>query len=944
LAKESSGKDCNCNIYDAKWTAGIKGSALKFNSENAYVDCDDNDLLNFKDSITVEIWIKPEIWLSEDCGIIGKLSDDKNRGWAFQYNGYANLLQFWININNRSEILTWATPLPDAWHYIAGTYDGKQINLYIDGHKKGSRLVTGGIDTCAKSLIIGKLYEDRPGYGFRGAIDEIRITNGSLNDSEIKANFIRGGGSIKESGKVPEVITKNYPNSLFVTDTKKKRNESPDWFNNIRSFTWRNIPLLITPEKADSIVKTFSAFGINTIFPEGYRYLFANKGDSPNYFNSLPFEEYIHNLKIVTNACQKNGIRLIGHLTACCVLESYFKEHQNQAMIDIKTGDRAYFRRYGTYMMCPNNPDFQDNFLERVKRMVTETGMDGLMVDETEWLPAEWTICGCKYCREKFKEKTGYNIPNPDSTNVWGNFQNPQWRAWISFRIESMGDFLVKIKETIDQCGPGKLFTGCYCEALYPGVAQYYGMDLEDMQRSFNTSFFESEPSNPWSWRYSAAEAKYYAAFGPCIYLGYSASYTQQYFTWAFAKTNGFGLWIWPEVEKFFPYQWERKWEDMLSSQEVLCNTALLFSSPAKNLMKDSFYSVYEYAGWAESLTEAHIPFEALIASGIDRENIKKYKKIILPDAACLSDSQIDILKDFVKEGGHLIVTASSSLYDETSAKRKDFGLNEIMGLRFKEFLSSIDSLSMISVVLPGVAKKNLSFNGNAVLVDKMKDDITVLSRIKETGSPAITISKYGEGDVTYIAFSPGIRYYMPKIGGGRIGEGGSWNEIRMSEYKNLIVALSTQKIVLPLITENIPPEIIVNTFVHNYKGYKGILIHMLNCLGTKFDKILTVPPDISFEFLEYPSPNKIIDNGKLMKIKVMDNDIKRAYLISPDFSQVVSLDCRMTNGYCEIMIPDIGRYQVIYLGKGDMDIVKDITKGKSIVKDFPDIIPFELR
>jgi hypothetical protein len=360
--------------------------------------------------------------------------------------------------------------------------------------------------------------------------------------------------------------------------------------------------------------------------------------------------------------------------------------------------------------------------------------------------------------------------------------------------------------------------------------------------------------------------------------------------------------------------------------------------------MKDSFYSVYEYAGWAESLTEAHIPFEALIASGIDRENIKKYKKIILPDAACLSDSQIDILKDFVKEGGHLIVTASSSLYDETGAKRKDFGLNEIMGLRFKEFLSSIDSLSMISVVLPGVAKKNLSFNGNAVLVDKMKDDITVLSRIKETGSPAITISKYGEGDVTYIAFSPGIRYYMPKIGGGRIGEGGSWNEIRMSEYKNLIVALSTQKIVLPLITENIPPEIIVNTFVHNYKGYKGILIHMLNCLGTKFDKILTVPPDISFEFLEYPSPNKIIDNGKLMKIKVMDNDIKHAYLISPDFSQVVSLDCRMTNGYCEIMIPDIGRYQVIYLGKGDMDIVKDITKGKSIVKDFPDIIPFELR
>lgn len=942
MAKEFTGRDCNGKIHNARWTAGIEGSALEFDGEDAYVDCGNNEMLNFQNSITVEAWIKPEAWVAEDCGIVGKHSDDKNRGWAIQYNGYANLLQFWININNRTEILAVATPLPDAWHYIAGIYDGKQISLFIDGVSKAMKQVTGKIDNCANNLIIGKLFESRPGYGFRGAIDEVRITNGTLSESEIKASFLKFGGTIKEGGKVPAVITTNYPQSLFAADTKMKRNENQDWFYNIRSFTWRNIPPQITPEKADSLVKIFSAFGINTIFPEGYRYLFGDKKDSPNYFNSLPFEEYIHNLKIVSKASHKNGIRLIGHLTACCVLESYFNEHQNQTMIDMKTGDRAYFRRYGTYMMCPNNPDFQNNFLERVKRMVTETGMDGLMVDETEWLPAEWTICGCKYCCEKFREKTGYDIPDPDNSKVWGNFQDPQWRAWISFRIESMGDFLVKIKETLDQCGPGKLFTGCYCEALYPGVAQYFGMDLEDMQRSFNTSFFESEPSNPWSWRYSAAEAKYYSGFGPCIYLGYSASYTQQFFSWAFAKTNGFGLWIWPEVEKRFPYQWEKKWEELLSSHEVLCNTALVFSSPTKNLKEDSFYSVYEYIGWAESLTEAHIPYETIIASGLEREKLRKYKKIILPEAACLSDSQIDILKDYVKEGGNLVITGSSSLYDETGMKRKDFGLNEIMGLSFREYIPSIDSLSMISGDSHGMERKAILYNGSGVLVNKVKDNIKVLARIKKTGSPAITLSKYGEGDITYVAFRPGTMYYMPKIGGGRIGEGGSWNETRIPEYKNLIIKLSSQNISLPLYTENIPPEILVNAFIHNCDGYNGIIIHMLNCLGTKFDYNVTVPPDISFEFLDYPSPKSVIDKGESMKIKVMATDVKRAYLISPDFSQVVSLDCKITNGYCEIRIPDIGRYQVIYLVKGAKDIVKDITGGKSIVKYFPEIIPFE--
>jgi hypothetical protein len=943
MAKEFSGKDCNGNIHNAKWTNGIEGSALEFNGDDAYVDCGNNEMLNFQNSITVEAWIKPETWVAEDCGIIGKHSDDKNSGWAIQYNGYANLLQFWININNRTEILAAATPLPDAWHYIAGTYDGKQISLYIDGVSKVTRQVTGKIDTCTNKLIIGKLFEKRPGYSFRGAIDEVRITNGSLDESEIKANFLNRGGIIKENVNIPAAITSNYPLSLFVADVaKKKRNENPGWYYNIRSFTWRGIPPQITPEKADSIVKEFSSYGINTIFPEGYRYLFGNNGDSSNYFKSLPFEEYIHNLKIVTEACHNNGIRLIGHLTACCVLESYFNEHQDQTMIDIKTGAKAYFRRYGTYMMCPNNPDFQNNFLERVKRMVNETGMDGLMVDETEWLPAEWTICGCKYCREKFKEKTGYDIPDPDSIRVWGNFENPKWRAWINFRIESMGDFLVKIKETIDQCGPDRLFTGCYCEALYPGVAQYYGMDLEDMNRSFNTSFFESEPSNPWSWRYSTAEAKYYAAFGPCIYLGYSASYTQQFFSWAFAKTNGFGLWIWPEVEKLFPYQWENKWEDLLFSHKLLCNTALLFSSPTKNLKKDSYYSIYEYAGWAESLTEAHIPFETIIASGLVRENLRKYKKIILPDVACLSGSQIEILKDYVKEGGHLIITGGSSLYDETGARRKDFGLAEIMGLSFSEFIPSVDSLSMIYGELTDETGGNLFYNGSGILVDKVKDDIMVLSRIKKTGSPAITLSKYGEGDVIYVAFKPGNMYYMPKIGGGRMGEGGSWNDIRIPEYKNLIVALSTQNVVLPLYTENIPSEIIVNAFIHDFNGYNGILIHMLNCLGTKSDNNVAVPPDISFEFLDFPSPNKLIGKGESMKIKVMVDGIKGAYLISPDFSQVVSLDYNVKNGYCEIKIPDIGRYQVIYLVKGAKDIVKDITKGKSVVKDFPEIIPFE--
>jgi hypothetical protein len=940
LLKEASGKEPGGNIHNARWTAGIEGSALKFNGEDTFIEYGRSEMLNFCDLFTVELWINPDVWMSEDCGIAGQHSDDKRRGWAIQYDGWSNLLFFWININNRTETLAAPAPVTDEWHYIAATWDGKKISLFVDGIIKGSKSVSGLANNSGEKLVIGRLFENRPGNGFRGSIDQVRITNGHLEEKEIKASYLSKGGVLNEFVKTPGLMTGNYPASLFIEDSDNRRAENPDWFYNVRSFTWRKIPAKITFQMADSVLRDFASYGINAIFPEGYRYLFAGNEDGTNWFNSLPFEEYIQNLKIITDACHKNRMKLIGHLTACCVLKSYYDSHQDQSMTDLITGEKAFFQGYNTYMMCPNNPGFQKNFLDRIYRLVNETGMDGLMVDETEWLPPEWTICGCKYCHIKFREKTGFEVPDPNNKKVWGNYLDPRWRAWLNFRIESMGDFLVSIKETIDQCGRGKLFTGCYCEALYPGAAGDYGIDLEDMHRGLNTSFFECEPANPWSWRYNFAEAKYYAAFGPCIYLGYSASYTQQFFSWAFAKTNGFGLWIWPEVEKVFPYQWEKKWEEMLSSHEPLCNIALLFSSATKNLKRDAFYSTEEYAGWAEVLTEEHIPFETVIARDLSIKNLKKFNKIILPDVACLSESQTEILKNYVKGGGHLIMTAGSSLLDETGKKRKNFSLNRIIGLSFKEYLPSIDSISPFTPELEGITGKIISYNGNGILTAKKSDDIEVLARIKESGSPAITLSKFGNGDVIYIAFRPGSRYYMPKIGGSRTGEGGSWKDTRIPEFRDLITYLSTKNVTLPLYTENIPPEIIINPFVHSYNGYDGIIIHMLNCTGTSPGKIVSVPAEMAFEFTSYPSPVK--DKGKPMKIKYMGNDVKKAYLVSPDFKQVVSLKCKTGDGYCEIKIPDIGRYQVVYLVKEGRDIILDITRGESIEEDFPGVTPFE--
>jgi hypothetical protein len=946
VLNESSVRHLNGTIHNSSWTKGVKGTALDFNGEDSYVSCADNDALNLTDSLTVEMWIKPDEWVAEDYGIVGKLSEDRNSGWAFQYNGYANLLQFRINIENKTEILSAAAPLTNSWHQIAGTYDGEKIKFYIDGIVRDSKQDSGKIATCINKLIIGKLSELKPEFYFRGVIDEVKVYNKALSESDIKTGFVNRGGRMKTAPKEPIISVINYPQSMFVNNKAAKPNANPEWFYNVRSFTWREIPPHMTLEQARTAIKNFADMGINVIFPEGYRYLFADKGDDPNYFNSLFFEEYIGNLKTIAQACHENGIRLIGHLTACCVLEPYFMRHKDQAMINMKTKEPAFYRRYGTYMMCPNNPDFSKSFAERAERVVKETGMDGLMVDETEWLPADWTICGCEFCRQKFKEKTGYDIPNPDSSGTWANFDDPMWRAWIDFRIKSMGDFLLKVKEGVDRCGSGKLFTGCYCEALYPGIAQFYGMDLEDMCRSFNTTFFECEPSNPWSWRFNVAEAKYYSAFGPCIYLGYSASYSQQFFNWAFARTNGFGLWIWPEVKQVFPYQWEKKWEGLLTGHDVLCNIAIVFSSPTKNLIKKSYLSEYEYMGWAQSLSEAHIPYETVLASGLTSEKLKKYTRIIMPDVACLSDAQIGVLTEYVRTGGVLIATYESSLYNEKGEKRGDFGLRELMGVSYKGISHVKDSLLIQASETTGVINSKNEFDGDIISIADGGKNIRITGTMERSGLPALFLMDFGIGKVIYSAIRPGLSYYFPKTGGGRTGEGGAFYDNRKPAYRDLMVKMATYKMNPLFYTINVPPEIIVHAYLHKYDGSKGFTIHLLNCLGTRSDKYYQVPDNPAYEFLDYPSPRGFIPPGELMKICIKATDVNRAYFISPDFKDVLALNFRIFNGYCEVSLPDLGRYGFIYLAQGEKDPVKEIIKRTETltVTEFPGVEPFQLK
>jgi hypothetical protein len=76
----------------------------------------------------------------------------------------------------------------NTWIYLAGTYDGATLRLYVNGTQVSSRAQTGPIEVSTNPLQIGgdSIYRQY----FSGRIDEIRVYNRALTAAEIQRDML----------------------------------------------------------------------------------------------------------------------------------------------------------------------------------------------------------------------------------------------------------------------------------------------------------------------------------------------------------------------------------------------------------------------------------------------------------------------------------------------------------------------------------------------------------------------------------------------------------------------------------------------------------------------------------------------------------------------------------------------------------------------------------
>ena len=84
--------------------------------------------------------------------------------------------------------------------------------------------------------------------------------------------------------------------------------------------------------------------------------------------------------------------------------------------------------------------------------------------------------------------------------------------------------------------------------------------------------------------------------------------------------------------------------------------------------------------GISQALVRARIPYVPVNADHIDRD-AEQFSLLVLPNIGAMTDDQVASIKRFVNNGGGLLATGESSLYDKTGNPRSDYALGDLFGV-----------------------------------------------------------------------------------------------------------------------------------------------------------------------------------------------------------------------------------------------------------------------
>ncbi len=182
---DESGNGHNGTVANTTWAAtGKYGKALSFNGTSALVTIPDAASLHLTTGMTLEAWVNPSTVNANWRDVIYKGNDN------YYLEGTSSNASKpdagLIAGGSYGDAFGTAALSANTWSYLAETYDGTTVRLYVNGTQVASTAHTGAITTSTNPLQIGgdSIY----GQYFAGMIDEVRVYNVALTATQIQTD------------------------------------------------------------------------------------------------------------------------------------------------------------------------------------------------------------------------------------------------------------------------------------------------------------------------------------------------------------------------------------------------------------------------------------------------------------------------------------------------------------------------------------------------------------------------------------------------------------------------------------------------------------------------------------------------------------------------------------------------------------------------------------
>jgi len=394
--------------------------------------------------------------------------------------------------------------------------------------------------------------------------------------------------------------------------------------------------------------------------------------------------------------CRKLGMVVVARTDPHAAHQDLCDAHPDWIAVDASGAKRRHWASPELWVTCALGP-YNFEFMTAVTReIVSLYQVDGIF--SNRW--AGSGMCYCQHCQRNFQAACGMELPRTSDP------QDARRRNYILWREQRLFELWRLWDAEIRKLNPNARFIA------NAGGGALSNLDMKTIGELAPTLFADRQARRglmpPWANGKNGKE--YRATLGRKAIVGIFSVGVEEPYRWKDSVQSDAEIRIWvaegiandlrPWFTKFSGTLYDRRWlktvediylwhhraERYLRNEAPLARVALVYSQQtatfyggarANQKVEDHTLGMYQ------ALIEARIPFEMVHDRLLDAAHIDRFKLLILPNIAALSNAQCDQLRAYVRRGGSLVATHETSLYDEWGVRRQNFGLADLFGARF---------------------------------------------------------------------------------------------------------------------------------------------------------------------------------------------------------------------------------------------------------------------